>query len=216
MCCLQVGSYAFTTLRPQLGVLLPTVPDAPTAVDGSTQQQQQQQQDVQQLQAQPQLQPASDKGSHHTVPASSAGSSEPHSVLAAAAAAGDDQERGLTGHQLVLADLPGLVAGAHEGRGRGTDFLQHLQKVRCIVLVVDMTGRPPEDCSSSSSSGVDGGQEGGGGWQALVPHSPEQQVQILLVSTLLQATTSSPCVTAQYCIAHSWQCVLQYRTDTQQ
>jgi hypothetical protein len=51
--------------------------------------------------------------------------------------------------------------------------------------------------SSSSGGGVDGGQEGEVGWQALVPHSPEQQVQILLVSILLQATTGSSCVAAQ-------------------
>lgn len=167
---MQVGSYAFTTLRPQLGALLPSLPDEPTDPDL------------------PQPQPTGSQG-----PAPTA-ANEPNGVLAAAAAAGEQQDSGLTGHQLVLADLPGLVPGAHEGRGRGTDFLKHLQKVRCIVLVVDMTGRDTAagdgrsssdtSISSSDSRELDGedGQGAQAGWQALVPHSPEQQVQILMVS----------------------------------
>jgi hypothetical protein len=112
-------------------------------------------------------------------------------VLAAAAAAGDEDSSGLTGHQLVLADLPGLVPGAHEGRGRGIDFLRHLQKARCVALVLDLTGSSSSSSTKEQMFEDDGRQEqaagstADSGWQeALVPHSPEQQLRILLVSHL--------------------------------
>lgn len=41
---------------------------------------------------------------------------------------------------VVWADLPGLVAGAHEGRGLGYAFLQHTQRCRLFLHVVDASG----------------------------------------------------------------------------
>ncbi|KAI8469836.1 MAG: P-loop containing nucleoside triphosphate hydrolase protein [Monoraphidium minutum] len=84
----QVGSYAFTTLRPQLGVL--RFPD---------------------------------------------------------------------GGALTLADAPGLVEGAHAGRGRGAAFLAPLRKARVLALVIDLSG----------------GSEG-----ALVAAAPEEQLATLV------------------------------------
>ena len=49
------------------------------------------------------------------------------------------------GYDFVIADLPGLINGAHLGKGLGLDFLKHLERCRVILHVIDMSANDGRD-----------------------------------------------------------------------
>jgi GTP-binding protein len=99
------------------------------------------------------------------------------------------------GRSFVAADIPGLIEGAHEGKGLGIQFLRHVERTAFLLHLVDVSeaagGRPVEDLESVR--------------RELALTSPGLAAKpFAVVATKLDAATGDERVLEAYCRERGW------------
>ena len=92
----------------------------------------------------------------------------------------DGKEGSQVGRSFVVADLPGLIEGAHLGHGLGIRFLRHVERTRLLVHLIDTSDATDGD--PIQSYGVVAGELSS--FSSLLAEKP-----VIVVATKLDATT---------------------------
>ena len=119
---------------------------------------------------------------------------EPNLGVVSADSPLDRNAKGSFGRSFVIADLPGLIEGAHTGAGLGTRFLRHIERTRLVAHLIDTSDASDRDPVRDFEI-VQG---------ELVAFSPELAAKpMLVVATKLDATTDQRRLEAlrAFCVA---------------
>jgi GTP-binding protein len=107
----------------------------------------------------------------------------------------DGKEGSHVGRSFVVADLPGLIEGAHLGHGLGIRFLRHVERTRLLAHLIDTSDATADD--PIASYGVVAGELSS--FSSLLAEKP-----VIVVATKLDATTDRTRLDAlrDFCAQH--------------
>jgi GTP-binding protein len=99
----------------------------------------------------------------------------------------------------VVADIPGLIEGAHEGKGLGIQFLKHIQRTALLLYLIDITEWIEEDPIASFETLRNE-------LQAFDPTLLERPFAIAATKTDSQGEGQHLQALQAYCVKHKYSC----------